>query len=126
MPQLRIPPRTPLNPPPDPEQAATQKPDEDTPPALTEYVKAYRQAGKLWLDTVVENQEQAYDTLFDTLQQLGDPHIDNLDQANREQVFRCIRDRTGSFLSKDKFTMNVEQEEEKQKPRYNLKGDARV
>ena len=115
-------PRIPLNPQ-DPEQAATQKPDEDTPPALTEYVKVYRQAGKLWLDTVVENQEQAYDTLFDTLQQLGDPHIDNLDQANREQVFRCIRDRTGRFLSKDEFTMYVEQEEEKQKPRYNLKGE---
>ena len=77
MPQPRIPPRTPLNPPQDPELAATQKPDEDTPPALTEYVKAYRQAGKLWLDTVVENQEQAYNMFFNTLQQLGDPHIDN-------------------------------------------------
>ena len=125
MPQLRIPPRTPLNPPQDPEQATTQKPDEDTPPALTEYVKAYRQAGKLWLDTVVENKEQAYNTLFDTLQQLGNPHIDYFYQANREQVFKCIRDRTGRFLSKDDFTIYVEQEEEKQKPRFNLKEKAR-
>ena len=91
----------PTQPPQDPEQAATQKPDEDTPSARTEYVKAYRQAGKLWLDTVVENQEQAYNTLFDTLQQLGNPHIDYFDQANREQVYKCIRDRTGRFLSKD-------------------------
>ena len=74
---------------------------------------------------MVENQEQAYDTLFDTLQQLGDPHIENFDQASREQVFRCIRDRTGRFLSEDEFNMYVEQEEEEQKPRYNLKGDAR-
>ena len=115
----------PTQPPQDQEQAATQKLDEDTPPALTEYVKAYRQAGKLWLDTVVENKEQAYNTLFDTLQQLGNPRIDNFDQANREQVFKCIRDRTGRFLSEDEFTIYVEQEEEKQKPRYNLKGEAR-
>ena len=109
----------------DPEQATTQKPDEDNPPALTKYVKAYRQAGKLWLDTVVENKEQAYNTLFDTLQQLGNPHIDYFDQANREQVFKCIRDRTGRFLSEDDFTIYVEQEEEKQKPRFNLKDEAR-
>ena len=124
-PQLRIPPRTPLNPTQDPEQATTQKPEED-PPALTKYVKAYRQAGKLWLDTVVENKEQAYNTLFDTLQQLGDPHIDYFDQANREQVFKCIRDRTGRFLSEDNFTIYVEQEDEPEKPRYNLQGNAKV
>ena len=85
MPQPRPPPTTPLKPPQDPKQPTTQNPDEDTPPDLTEYVKAYQQAGKLWLDTVVENKEQAYITLFDTLQQLGNPHIDNLDQADREQ-----------------------------------------
>ena len=106
-------------------QATTQKPDED-PPALTKYVKAYRQAGKLWLDTVVENKEQAYNTLFDTLQQLGDPHIDYFDQANREQVFKCIRDRAGRFPSEDDFTIYVEQEDEPEKPRYNLQDDAKV
>ena len=115
----------PTQPPQDPQQTATQKPDEDTPPVLTEYVKAYKQAGKLWLDTVVENKEQAYITLFDTLQQLGDPHIDYFDQANREQVFECIRDRTGRFLREDEFTIYVEQEEEKKKPRFNLQGEAK-
>ena len=109
----------------DPTQDPTQKPEED-PPALTKYVKAYRQAGKLWLDTVVENKEQAYNMLFDTLQQLGNPHIDYFDQANREQVFKCIRDRTGRFLSKDDITIYVEQEDELEKPRYNLQGNAKV
>ena len=49
--------------------------------------------------------------LYDKLQQLGDPHIDNFDQANREQVFNCIR--AGRFLSKDEFVVYVEREEEK-------------
>ena len=43
--------------------------------------------------------------LFDKLLQLGDPHIDNFYQANREQVFNCIRDRTGRFLSEDNFVV---------------------
>ena len=63
----------------DPTQTTTQNPDEEAPPVLTEYVKAYKVAGKAWLDTVVEEKEQAYITLYDTLQHLGDPHIDNLD-----------------------------------------------
>ena len=74
---------------------------------------------------MVENKEQAYITLFDTLQQLGTPHIDNFDQANRKQVFNCIRDRTGRFLSKDKFALYVEHEDELEKPRYNLDCDAK-
>ena len=106
-------------------QTTTENPDEDTPPDLTKYVKAYKQAGKLWLDTVVDKKEEAYTTLFNTLQHLGDPHIDNLTDANREQVFKCIRDRTGKFLSKDEFTLYVEQEEEKKKPKYKLTGNAR-
>ena len=116
----------PTQPPQDPKQPVTQNPDEDTPPDLTEYVKAYQQAGKLWLDTVVENKEQVYITLFDTLQQLGNPHIDNLDQADREHVFNCIRDKTGRFLSEDNFALYVEQEDELEKPKYNLQGDAKV
>ena len=103
----------------DPTQTTTQNPDEEAPPVLTEYVKAYKVAGKVWLDTVVNGKEQAYITLYDTLQQLGNPHIDNLDQANREQVFNCIRDRTGRFLSEDKFIVYVEREEEKKKPSTN-------
>ena len=81
-------------------------------------------AGKAWLDTVVEEEEQAYIMLYDKLQ-LGDPHIDNFDQANREQVFNCIRDRTGRFLSEDEFVVYVEREEEKKKPKYKLTGDAK-
>ena len=97
----------------DPTQTTTQNPEEEAPPVLTEYVKAYKVAGRVWLDTVVNKKEQAYVTLYYTLQQLGDPHIDNLDQADREQVFNCIRDRTGRFLSEDKFVVYVEREEEK-------------
>ena len=85
----------------------------------------YKQAGKVWLDKVVEKIEQAYITSFDTLQQVGDPHIDYFDQANREQIFKCIRDRTGRFLSKDEFAVYVEQEEEKELPKNTLKGDAK-
>ena len=54
-------PQDPTQPPPEvPKQPTTQNPNEDTPPELTKYVKAYKEAGKLWLDTVVENKEQAY------------------------------------------------------------------
>ena len=82
-------------------------------------------AGKAWLDTVVEKKEQAYIMLYNTLQQLGDPHIDNLDQADRKQVFKCIRDRTGRFLSEDKFVIYVEREEEKEKPKYRFTDDTK-
>ena len=108
----------------DPTQTTTQTPGEEE-IALTKYVKGYRAAGKAWLDTVVEKKEQAYDTLFDKLQQLGDPHIPNFDQANKEQVFKCIRDRTGRFLSQDDFVLYVETEEEQEKPRYKFTGDAK-
>ena len=108
-----------------PTKNPTQNPNKEAPPVLTEYVKAYKAAGKAWLDTVVEKKEQAYITLYDTLQQLGDPHIDNLGQADRKQVFKCIRDRSGRFLSEDQFTVYVEREEEKEKPKYRLTGDAK-
>ena len=107
-----------------PIQITAQTPGEEE-IALTKYIKEYRAAGKAWLDTVVEKGEQAYDTLFDKLQQLGDPHIPNLDQANKEQVFKCIRDRTGRFLSQDDFVLYVETEEEQEKLRYKLTGDAK-
>ena len=94
----------------DPSQSALQNPDEETPPDLTDYVKAYKQAGKVWLDTVLNQGEQAYIALFNTLQQLGDPHIDNLTEADRKQVFKCIRDKTGRFLSEDNFVTYIEKE----------------
>ena len=52
----------------DPSQPATQNPEVETPQDHTDYVKAYKQAGKVWLDTVLDQEEQAYITLFDTLQ----------------------------------------------------------
>ena len=89
------------------------------------YITSYQQAGKVWLDTVLEKKEEAYTTLFDTLLQLGTPHIDNFENADSQQVFKCIKDRTGRFLSKDEFTMYIELEEAEKKPKYRLTGDAR-
>ena len=107
-------------------QPATRNPEEDEPPAPTKYVRVYQAAGKKWLDSVVKDGEQAYIRLFDKLLKLGDPYIDNFDQAVREQVFKCIRDKTGRFLDDDDFVMYVETEEEKQKPRYILTSDAKA
>ena len=115
-------------PPEAPAEASTEDPTQ-TPGEekieLTNYVKAYRAAGKAWLDTVVEQKETAYDTLYDKLQQLGGPHIQALDQADKKQVFNCIRDRTGRFLTQDEFVLYVETEEEIEKPKYKFTGDAR-
>ena len=108
-----------------PTQTAPQNPDEETPPNLTDYVKNYQQVGKVWLATVLDQEEQVYTTLFDTLQVLGDPHIDNFTDVDRQQVFKCIRDMTGRFLREDNFLMYVEKEEEQNKPKYKLTGDTR-
>ena len=86
----------------------------------------YKAAGKAWLDSVVKDGEEAYIRLFNKLLELGSPYIDNFDQADREQVFKCIRDKTGRFLDDDDFVTYVETEEEKEKPRYILTGDAKV
>ena len=102
----------------DPTQTATKNPDKDEPPALTKYVMEYKAAGKAWLESVVKDQEEVYIKLFDKLMELGNPYIDNFDQADREQVFKCIRDKTGRFLNDDDFVMYVETEEEKEKPKY--------
>ena len=109
----------------DPTQPATKNPDEDKAPALTKYVKAYKAAGKAWLDSVVKDGEEAYIRLFNKLLELGNPYIDDFGQADREQVFKCIRDKTGRFLDDDDFVTYVETEEEKKKPRYNFTGDTK-
>ena len=85
----------------EPAKPATTNPDEDEPPAPTKYVKAYQAAGKEWLDSVVKDGEAAYTKLFDKLLVLSNPYIDNLDQADKEQVFKCIRDKTGRFLDNE-------------------------
>ena len=110
----------------DPTQTTAKNPDEDEPPALTKYVMEYKAAGKAWLESVVKDKEEAYIKLFDKLKELGNPYIDNFDQADREQVFKCIRDKTGRFLDDDDFVMYVETEEEKEKPKYVFTGDAKL
>ena len=110
----------------EPTKPITTNPDEDEPLAPTRYVRAYQAAGKHWLDSVVEDGEEVYIRLFDKLLVLGDPYIDNFDQADKEQVFKCIRDKTDRFLNDDDFVTYVETEEEKQKSRYVLTSDAKA
>ena len=110
----------------EPTKPAATNPDKDEPPAPTKYVKAYQAAGKEWLDSVVKDGEAAYTKLFDKLLVLGEPYIDNFDQADKEQVFKCIRDKTGRFLDDNDFVTYLETEEEKKKPRYVLTGDAKA
>ena len=59
--------------------------------------------------------------MFDKLMELG-----SFDQADREQVFKCIRDKTGRFLNDDDFVTYVETEEEKEKPKYVFTHDAKL
>ena len=70
--------------------------------------------------------EEAYIRLFNKLLELDSPYIDYFDQADREKVFKCIRDKTGRFLDDDNFVMYIETEEEKKKPRYTFTGNAKV
>ena len=104
----------------DPTEAKTKEAEVETPPELTAYVKSYKQAGKTWLDTVLDRKEQAYNTLYDRLVKIGTKHKENLDQAVRDQVFASIKDRSGKCLSEDEFAMYVEQEDPPQKQRYRL------
>ena len=108
----------------DPAQDPTQTPGE-VEIKLTQYVKDYRAAGKVWLDTVIQEKEKAYDTLYNRLQQLGAPHKEGLDQADRQQVYNCIKDRTGMFLSQDENVLYIETEEEFEKPKFRLTGEAK-
>ena len=87
---------------------------------------AYKAAGKAWLDSVVKDGKEVYIRLFNKLLELGGPYIDNFNQADREEVFKCIRDKTGRFLDDDDFVTYVETEEEKKKPRYTLSSDANI
>ena len=95
----------------DPTQTTAINPDEDEDPAPTKYVLEYNAAGREWLKSVVKDKEQVYIKLFDKLRMLGEPYIDYFDQADREQVFKCIRDKTGRFLDDDKFVTYIETEE---------------
>ena len=109
----------------DPAQDPTQTPG-DVEIKLTQYVKDYRAAGKVWLDTVLKEKEKAYDTLYDRLQQLGTPHKEALDQADKQQVYNCIKDRTGMFLSQDENVLYIETEEEFEKPKFKFTGESKT
>ena len=63
--------------------------------------------------------------MYDRLQQLGAPHKEGLDQADRQQVYNCIKDRTGMFLSQDENILYIEMEEEFEKPKFRLTGEAK-
>ena len=125
-------PGTSMDPTHDPTQEPTEDPTQDPTQApgkveikLTQYVMDHRAAGKAWLDTVVDEKEKAYDTLYDRLQQLGTQHITGLDQADKKQVFSCIKDRTGMFLTQDEHILYVETEEEFEKPKFKFSGEAK-
>ena len=70
-----------------------------------------KQAAKIWFDTVQASKEQAYITLYDTLLQIGDPHIAKLGNSDRKTVLDCIADKSGNYLSKDDFAVYVERED---------------
>ena len=57
--------------------------------------------------------------------QIGNQHLDHLENAVRDQVFKCIKDNLGRCLSEDDFAMYVDQEEQPEKPRYKLEGNAK-
>ena len=107
--------------------AKPEEGEEEAPSELTTYVKSYKEAGKNWLDTVLDRKEQAYITLYDMLSRskIGAKHKENLDQAVRDQVFASIKDRSGKCLSKDDFAMYLEQEDPPEKQRYKLTDDAK-
>ena len=72
------------NPTQDPTVAKPEQAEEEVPPELTAYVKSYKEAGKTWLDMVLDRKEQAYITLYDRLSKIGTKHKENLDQAVRD------------------------------------------
>ena len=104
-------------------EAKAKEVEVETPPELNAYVKSYKLAGKNWLDTVLDQKEQAYDTLYDRLVKIGTPHKEYLDQVVREQVFVNIKDRSGKCLSKDDFAMYVEQADPPKKQKYRVTND---
>ena len=109
----------------DPTQATAKDPDQDTPLVLTVYVQSYQKAGKAWLNTVLKDMDQAYDTLLNELLRVGNPDIENFPQADKQTVMKCIRDRTGRFLSEDDFAVYVERDEPPNKPKIKLQGEAK-
>ena len=88
-----------------------QDPKQENEPGLAAHVNSYRQAVKIWFDTVQASKEQAYVTLYDTLLKIGDPHIAKLGNSDRKTVLDCIADKSGKYLSEDDFAVYVERED---------------
>ena len=55
----------------------------------------------------------------------GDPHIDKFLQADKQTVMKCIKDKTGRFLSEDEFALYVEIDDPPEKPKIRLKEEAK-
>ena len=75
----------------DPTVAKPDEAEEEAPPELTAYVKSYKQAGKTWLDTVLDRKEQAYITLYNRLSKIGGKHKENLEQAVGTKYLLVLR-----------------------------------
>ena len=95
-------------------------PEEENEPGLADYVNSYRQAAKVWFDTVQNSKEQAYITLYDTLLQIGNPHISKHNNSDRKTVLDCIADKSGKYLSEDDFAVYVAREDIEIKKRNRL------
>ena len=86
-------------------------PQDENEPGLVAYIRSYQQAAKLWFDTVQESKEQAYITLYDTLLQISNPHINKLSDSYRKTVLYCIADKSGKYFSKNDFADYVARED---------------
>ena len=83
-------------------------------PGLKEYVDSYMQAAQDWFNTVQESKINAYMELYDTLLELGKPHIKDLGKADGTAVLASIAVKSGQFISEvDKLTVYVSKKEKK-------------
>ena len=108
-------------------QDPTENPEEENDPGLVEYVRSYQQAAKVWLDTVQASKEKVYNTLYDTLLQIGNPHIAKFSNSDKKTVLDCIADKSGKYLTKDDFAVYVGREDvEITKKQYAISAKAKA
>ena len=71
------------------------------------------QAAKDWFDSVQNDKVKVYMELYNTLLQIGKPHIKGLEKADSNAVLDSIANKSGQFISKvDKCMVCVSKEEE--------------
>ena len=71
------------------------------------------QAAQDWFDNIQEAKIIAYMDLYETLLELGKPHIKGLYKADGTAVLASIADKSGQFISEvDKFTVYVSKKQE--------------